>query len=68
MAALRAFYEVRDGPLEAFYFFDPYETDPPFTVAPQSDDGKYIVHFEGGFEQRAGISRGDVDVVLVQVT
>lgn len=66
LAALRAFYEARGGPLHAFYFFDPYETAPPFSLAPQTDDGKYVVHFEGSFEQRSGIARADVDLVLAQ--
>jgi hypothetical protein len=68
LAELRAFYEARGGPLEPFFFYDPYETDPPFAPAPAGDAGKYIVRFEGSFEQQSGIARADVNVTLVQVT
>jgi len=31
LATLRSFYDARNGPQEAFYFYDPYSTSPKFS-------------------------------------
>ena len=69
MAELRAFYEDRKGAHEAFYFYDPYETNPRFSYDPTGAavQGRYIVRFEGGWSQAMGLGRGDVEIQLVEV-
>jgi len=69
MAELRAFYEARNGPHEAFYFYDPYETFPLFSHDPTGEalQGRYTVRFEGGWSQAMGLGRGDAEIQLVEV-
>ena len=53
LQALRDFYEARTGPTEPFYFYDPYETNPPFSHDPTgaASQGRYTVRFEGAWSQ-----------------
>jgi len=69
LAALREFYEARGGPTEPFYFYDPYETNPKFSYDPtgQATEGRYRVHFEGAWEQSAGIGLIEVSIELVEL-
>lgn len=69
IAILRSFYDARKGPTQPFYFYDVWETDPKFSYDATGVDttGRYTVRFEGNWEQRAGIGRGDVEIALVQL-
>ena len=44
----RDFYEARGGTLEAFYFYDPYETSPEFSYDPTGVEttGRHTVRFD----------------------
>lgn len=67
--ALRDFYEARKGPQEAFYFYDPYETNPKFSYDPsgQAIAGRYTVRFDSDWQQSCGLGRADVEIQLVEV-
>jgi hypothetical protein len=69
LAELRAFYEARLGNTEPFYFYDVWETYPKFSYDPtgSSPVGRYIVHFEGRWNQMIGMGRADVDISLVEL-
>lgn len=69
LAALRNFYEARKGPVEPFYFYDPYETNPKFSYDPtgQALAGRYIVRFASPWEQSIMLVRGDVSIELAEV-
>ena len=47
LAALRDFYEARNGTHEPFYFYHPYETNPKFSWdgTGAAVTGRYIVRF-----------------------
>jgi len=64
---LRDFYEARGGPLEAFYFYDPWETDPKFDSTPSGGAGRYLVRFAGPWEQSAGAGRADANLLLIEL-
>ena len=40
LATLRTFYNARAGRHEAFYFYDPFETFPRFTLTPSGSTGR----------------------------
>jgi phage-related protein len=67
LTALRAFFIARGGPTEPFYFFDPYETSPKFTLTPSGTQGRYTVRFAGNFSQSVDRARGEVAIELVEV-
>jgi hypothetical protein len=69
LAALRDFYDARNGPQEAFYFYDPYETSPPFSHDPTgaATQGRYTVRFEGAWSQNSGPARSECEIELVEV-
>lgn len=69
LGQLRDFYEARGGALEAFYFYDPYETSPKFSCDPtgMALPGRYTVRFEGVWQQDAGPGRASVSIELVQI-
>ena len=69
LLSFRNFYLARKGPLEPFYFYDPWETSPKFSYDPTGAAviGRYTVRFDGAWEQMAGIGRADVDISLVQL-
>ena len=48
---LRNFYDARKGTVEAFYFYDPYETIPKFSYDPTGavTVGRYTVRFNSDF-------------------
>jgi phage-related protein len=66
---LREFYEARNGPVEAFYFYDPYETVPKFASDPTGFalNGRYTVRFDSGWSQSCAPSRSDVEINLVEL-
>ena len=69
LAALRDFYDAHNGPVEPFYFYDPYETNPKFSHDPtgQAVAGRYVVRFNGGWSQSVGLGRSDVSIELVEL-
>lgn len=69
LSTLRTFYKARKGGLEAFYFYDPYESNPKFSSDPtgQALAGRHVVRFDGGFSQAVSMGRADVEIVLVEI-
>ncbi|WP_321471494.1 hypothetical protein [uncultured Paludibaculum sp.] len=69
LAALRDFYDARKGPIEPFYFYDPYETNPKFSHDPTGQDvaGRYSVRFAGEWSQTVSLGRADVSIELIEV-
>ncbi len=69
LQALRDFYDARHGPQEPFYFYDVWETNPKFSYDPtgQATEGRYVVRFEGEWNQSVGSGRADVQIGLVEV-
>jgi phage-related protein len=68
MAELGAFCGARKGAHQAFYFCDPYQTNPRFSYDPTGTavQGRYTVRFEGGWSQAMSLGRGDVEIQLVE--
>ena len=69
LTALRAFYEARSGPIEPFYFYDPYETNPKFSYDPagQAVQGRYTVRFNCEWSQSVSPGRAVVEIELLEV-
>ncbi|MBI2817960.1 MAG: hypothetical protein HYX72_13585 [Acidobacteria bacterium] len=69
LASLRAFYDARNGPHEAFYFYDPWETSPKFSYDPTgtTTQGRYTVRFGGYWEQMVGMGRADAEITFFEV-
>lgn len=69
LANLRTFYDARNGPQEAFYFYDPWETSPKFSYDPTgtATQGRYTVRFGGYWEQMIGMARADAEITLLEV-
>lgn len=69
LSALRTFYFARNGPLDEFYFYDPFETSPKFSYdgTGVATTGRYTVRFEGPWQQLITFSRADADLALAQV-
>jgi len=69
LAALRDFFDVRKGPTEPFYFYDPYETSPKFAHDPsgQAVAGRYTVRFAGEWSQSVSLGRADLNIELIEL-
>lgn len=69
LAALRDFYDARNGSTEPFFFYDPYETSPKFSHDPtgQAVAGRYTVRFSGDWNQSVSLGRSDVSIELIEV-
>jgi len=69
LAALRDFYDARNGAHEAFYFYDPYETNPKFSYDPTgvAVTGRYTVRFNSDWSQSVTAGRSDVQIELIEV-
>jgi len=69
LAALRNFYDARNGTHEPFYFYDPYETSPKFSYDPTgvAVTGRYVVRFDSDWSQSVTPGRSDVDVQLIEL-
>jgi len=69
LATLRDFYDDRGGPMEPFYFYDVWETDPLYTYDPTgaASDGRYTVCFDCAWEQTIGMGRSDVPIELIEL-
>ena len=69
LGELRDFYEARGGALEAFYFYDPYETNPRFSCDPTGAEttGRHTVRFDSNWSQSVDIGRTNVEIMLVEL-
>ncbi len=69
LAALRDFYDACNGPSEAFFFYDPYETSPKFSYdqTGQVTTGRYTVRFNSDWQQASGPGRSDVEIELLEL-
>ena len=69
LVALRNFFDARNGSTEPFYFYDPYDTNPKFSYDPTGVAivGRYIVRFNGDWQQSSGPGRSDVQIELLEL-
>jgi hypothetical protein len=69
LEALPDFYDVRRGPTEPFYFYDPSETSPRFSYDPSdlAATGRYTVRFSGEWGQTVSLARGDMNIHLIEL-
>ena len=68
LAALRTFYDARNGTHEPFYFYDPYETSPKFTYDPTEWRYRQIhVRFNTDWNQSVTPGRSDVQLELIEL-
>ncbi len=69
LQTLRDFYTARNGPVEPFYFYDPYETNPKFSWDPTgtATTGRYTVRFDCEWSQSSMPGRSDVSIELVEL-
>jgi phage-related protein len=69
LAALRTFYDARNGTHEPFYFYDPYETNPKFSYDPTGAavTGRYTVRFNTDWSQSVTLGRSDVQLELIEL-
>ena len=69
LAALRDFWIARKGPLEAFYFYDVYETSPAFDYdsGGAALTGRYKVRFESAFGSDWTMQNFLVGLSLVEI-
>jgi hypothetical protein len=65
--ALRAFYVARGGMLEAFYMYDPWESD--FAHDPDGEEtvGRHTVRFDCNWQDALELSRSDISLELVEI-
>lgn len=68
--ALRSFYDARRGPVEPFFFYDPFETNPRFSHDPSGAavQGRHTVRFSGDWSHAASLGRADVALELIEVS
>ena len=66
---LRAFYLARDGPMEPFWYYDPWDASPKFSYDPTgaSATGRYTVRFDSPWTESTGLARTQVQLELVEV-
>lgn len=73
LLALRDFWDARKGPMEAFYFYSPYDATLGSAIGSNYDasgvgtTGRYLVHFVGEWSQAMGMVRGEVSVELEEL-
>ena len=69
LQTLRDFFDARGGTTEAFYFYDPYDTNPKFSYDPTgvATTGRYTVRFNGDWQQSSGLGRSDVQIELLEL-
>ena len=65
----RDFYDAGNGSQEPLFFYDFNETYPKYSYDPTGSSvyGRHIVRFEGDWEQRVDMARGEVDIALVEL-
>jgi len=66
---LKAFYEARKGPLESFYFYDPWDTSPQFSYDPSGATytGRYTVRFTGTWPQFTEFGFSTIEIGLIEI-
>jgi hypothetical protein len=73
LEALAAFYFERDGPAQAFWYYDPFEPATGQAIGSNYDStgasaqGQYIVRFEGNWKPAYGIGRSNAGLELVEI-
>ncbi len=69
LLTLRDFFDARNGSTEAFYFYDPYDTNPKFSYDATgiATVGRYTVRFNEDWQQSSGPGRSDVQIELVEL-
>lgn len=67
MTALRAFQDAHQA--DAFYFYNPSETSPPYTSDPTgaATAGRYTVRLNSDWSQTMAMARGDATLELIEV-
>jgi hypothetical protein len=65
LGLLRDFFEANAQ--NAFYFYSPFETVPPFSQSPSGTDGRYLVRFASDWEQTNGMVRSDTGIELIEL-
>jgi len=57
------------GAAEPFFFYDVFETVPKFSYdqTGSSPYGRYVVRFDGPWEQTVGIGRSEVAIALIEL-
>lgn len=73
LQALRDFYLARRKNQQEFYFYDVYETVPPQDAAGYDPTGvktagRYVVRFEGEWNESQTLTRTRVSITLLQVS
>ncbi len=65
----RQHYEDCRGGLDAFWFYDPYDTNPKFSYDPTgiATTGRYLVRYDCEWSQEAGIARSDVRLDVIEL-
>lgn len=69
LVALRDFFDARNGSAEPFFYYDPYDTNPRFSYDATGvmTVGRYIVRFDGDWQQSNGPGRSDVSIDLIEL-
>jgi len=69
LQTLRAFYEARNGPVDPFYFYDPYETNPKFSYdqTGAATTGRHIVRFDCEWSQSADLATSSITIELIEL-
>jgi hypothetical protein len=65
LGLLRTFFYSANG--GAFYFYNPAETNPPFTNNPTGTAGRYLVRFNNDWSQTNDLGRISTAIELVEV-
>jgi hypothetical protein len=63
---LRAFFEANAA--NAFYFYSPFETSPPFSRTPAGTEGRYVVRFASDYDQTISMVRSDIPTQLIEIS
>jgi len=73
LGALAAFYAARLGPIEPFYFYNPFEPGDGLAIGSNYDatginpQGRYTVRFEGSWKPGYDKGRSNVSLELVEI-
>lgn len=65
LGLLRNFFDANLA--KAFYFYNPSETLPRYSHAPDGTSGRYLVRFASDWEQTAGMSRSDTAIEVIEL-
>jgi hypothetical protein len=69
LGTLRNFFDARNGSAEPFYYYDPYDTSPKLSYDSTgvATVGRYIVRFNGDWQQSSGPGRSDTQIELLEL-